>query len=180
MPQDNKNINQPPKKLKQPRLLTLPKDMNFIKALKTAMMTFGNEFCVTPSKYISDKLNLTSISHINGCTNQIESKFLKVDELIIIIQSLQSHSKPMLDYLANLAGYTVSLKANPNDLSIENLKDNLLSLTGDTGLLISTFQTASSDNHIDEDEKLLIRKISNQLRSQLVTIENHLEDSEVE
>ena len=178
----NTNINPQPKKqkkLKQPRLLTLPKDMNCIKAIKTAMMTFSDEYSVTSSKYLSDKINQSSISYLNSCLNQFESKFLKVDELIIIIQTLQSHSKPILDYLANLADYTVSKKADPNNISIENLKDNLISLSADNGLLLSTFQSASSDNLIDEDERQSIIRISNQLRSQLVAIENHLEDMDI-
>jgi len=137
------------------RLSNIPKNQDFLKALKLATHEFKQEHNVT-DLYFADKLHFKSKNsqiQYNNLLQLFNEKYIKVDELIILLDNLGSHNKIILDHLCNKYGYVCSLKAtNETITKSENIKDQLIAIGGSNGTLFSNFIDYNSDNKLDKTE----------------------------
>ncbi|RLA83630.1 MAG: hypothetical protein DRG78_03850 [Epsilonproteobacteria bacterium] len=155
--------------------MSLIKNEDLLKAINLALFEFSNEFNVTSSKHFSNKLGFKNSSQFTNMFQLHNEKYIKVDELLKLMDNLGAHNKIILDFLCSRYDYTCSISANESCTN-ETLKDLLLSISGDNGSLINRFKTAISDNNIDDEEKQQLLNESNQIRSLLVEFENQLKE----
>ena len=155
----------------------LLKDKTFTTLINYIMTKQGDVTSICFFSYISAKLGFTT-SGYKQVKNLLtaDDKFLKLDQLFIILDNLDNDlQKELLDYIANKYNFTLSYKAETKETTPNNIKDLLLSYSTQNGNLISNFFSASLDGHIDEKEKAELLKQAYAFRSSLILFEKSLE-----
>jgi len=159
------------------RLSNIPKNLEFLKALKLSTHEFKQEHNVT-DLYFANKLHFKSKNaqiQYNKLLQPFNDKYIKVDELLLLLESLGSHNKIILDFLCDRFGYVCSTKAKDETIiEIESIKDQLLKIGGSNGTLFSNFINYNSDNKLDIDEIDDLLNISYRTRAMINQFEHDL------
>ena len=138
---------------------------------------FGVEHGVTGSQYFADILSITGHNKNNTFLNLINfntGKYLKVDELLLILDNAGTHQKILLDYLCSKYNFTCSHIARTQTSSTDNIKDLLLSIGAQSGDIFKSFLEYSQDNDLSSQEIKELIKISYQSRALLNEFESNL------
>lgn len=159
------------------RFTYIPEYEDFFISLKLSLSNYAVEFGVTAYQYFAEKLHIKGVNNSTSLSNLINpntGKDLKTRELILLMDNLQEHSKPILDYLCNRYGFVCSASAKSANTSIDNLKDILLDISSSDGLLVSEFLECIKDDELVDYEKKQLIKSSYKTRSKLIKFENLL------
>jgi len=123
--------------------------------IKEAIRSFSNRKNVTGYPYFAEKLGFSERRGqdiLSKLFSDKTEKYLKVDELIIILDNLEEDRKIILQSL--LQRYDYSLVDKYRNLSnLTDFKDVLLKITAKNGDLINSFYDAISDNKLTPKEK---------------------------
>lgn len=152
------------------------KNQDFISTLKFALNEFGNEYNVTANTHFANKLHFSTPSQFINTLLPYENKYLRVDELLIILDNLGQHSKHILDFLCNRYGYVCSNKASTLELSNDSIKDLLLQVGANNGLLFSNYLESIQDEELDKSEIKKLKSKAYNLRALLNQFENDLDE----
>jgi len=161
--------------MKQSRLINIQKNETLLNALKFAIRELGIRYNIKGYDYIAQKLFFSSkvgATNLHQILNPFTDKYLKVDELLIILDNLDDDLRyDILNVIANRYDFVVSKKVK-DDVNISDFKDLLLNISSNDGKLIDTFIAAIKDNKITSDEKKEILKSTYILQSLI----KHFED----
>jgi len=156
------------------RSFQLQKSQDFIKTLKFSLLQFENEFNITANQHIANKLGFKTSAQFTNLLQPFNEKYMKVDELFIILDNIDGHSKHILDYLCNRYNLVASPKATTVPNNIDNTKDLLLSIGGSNGSLFNDFLLSIQDKHLDLEEIENLEKKAYQTRALLNQFEHDL------
>lgn len=154
----------------------LLKDVTFIELINKIMNKQGDLKSINFFSYIAPKIGFDSkgYSQVKNMLVPYENKFLKVDQLFIILDNLDHElQKELLDYIANKYDFTLSYSATASK-SNDSITDLLLSFSVDNGDIVSSFLDFNSDGCVDENEKEKLKMKSYLFRSRLLQFENSL------
>lgn len=162
------------------RLSTIPKDEKLYTKLKYAFSKYDESFDLprgTCRKNITNKLGFKTVKEFNNYLDLYENKFLRIEELFIIISCLDSEQqKLILDYLSQKYDFICNYSA-VTDPTINNTLENiLLNLSATNGSLIKNFLDAIQDKNINEYEKEALKDIAYNLRTLLVNFESRINE----
>lgn len=160
------------------RLSKIPKDQGLLSSIKLATLEFKTEHNTT-DLYLANKLHFKGNNANSQYTNLLQpfnEKYIKVDELFLLLDNLGTHKKIIIDYICNKYDYTCSIKANNTNCSNDNIKDLLLSIGGSNGHLFNSFLDYSKDKILDKKETNNLIKTSYQTRALLNQFENDLKE----
>ena len=162
------------------RLKKIPKNQDLISSIKLATFEFKNEHNVS-DLYFANKLHFQGANAVSQYTNLLQSfndKYIKVDELLLLLDTLGSHSKIVIDFLSNKYGFVCSQKAtnDKQDTKYENIKDLLLNISASHGNVVNEFITANVDLIIDKEECDSLLEKSYQVRALLNQFEFDLKE----
>lgn len=158
------------------RLSTIVKDSTLYKKLTLAFFKHDRTFALdkgTTRKDITDALGHNSVKEFNNFLSDAPSstKYLRVEELFIILENLETSSqKIILDYINTKFGFVCSEAAKPieDNSSLETL---LLKITSTNGEFTKEFLKAVEDGEIDEYENKKLNDIAYVFRSLIRTFE---------
>lgn len=160
------------------RISYIPKDENLIKKIKLACNNYENSFGLsrgTARKIIIEKLGLKSTNELNNYFTTYENKYLRIEELFIIIDIFEKEQqKIILDYIANKYNFVLTDSAETtNDNLIPDL--SILCVNSVTGHLNQKyFDYKNNDNKLDEVEIENLLHQSYLIRQTLINFENNL------
>ncbi|BFU77168.1 hypothetical protein ALC152_03830 [Arcobacter sp. 15-2] len=158
------------------RAFQLIKNQDFIKTLKFSLLQFENEFNITANQHIANKLGFKTSAQFTNLLQPFNEKYMKVDELFLILDNLDTHSKHILDYICHRYGFVCSSKATAENNTIDNTKDLLLSIGGSNGSLFNDFLLSIQDKHLDLEEIENLEKKAYQTRALLNQFEHDLKE----
>lgn len=159
------------------RLENIQKDINLLNKIKEAINTFSFRKNIQGYKHFAEKLFFTSINKDKQFSNLLNSsneKYLKLDEFLLLLNSLEEEKEIILEHLVNRYDYTL-VKRNHTILNIDDLKDVLLQLTSQNGQLITAFYEATKDNYLSIKEKEELREKMREAYSFLGILEKALQ-----
>lgn len=149
------------------RLSNIPKDIKLLKIINLALHEFGNEFSVTSSKYFAIKTFFKGLNASAQFTNLLQphnEKYLKVDELLLILDNLGTHKKIILDELCSRYGYICSSSA-PDTNTDNNFEKLFLDVANVNGKISAKYLEAIKDGNIDNEEKKQLDNLLYQFRA---------------
>jgi len=158
------------------RAFPLQKSQDFIKTLKFSLLQFENEFNITANQHIANKLGFKTSAQFTNLLQPFNEKYMKVDELFLVLDNLDTHSKHILDYICHRYGFVCSPKATIEKNTIDNTKDLLLSIGGSNGSLFNDFLLSIQDKHLDLEEIENLEKKAYQTRALLAQFEHDLKE----
>jgi hypothetical protein len=154
------------------RLTNIQKDEQLLKVIKLAIHEFKQEHNVT-DLYFANKLHFkgdTAVQQFGNFLQQFNKKYLKADELLILIDCLGTHKKIILDYLCSRSDYICSTSAqSQKEDDIQNIFMDIADITGDISKAV---KEAKKDGKIDSSEKKIIDSYLYELRSKIKGYEN--------
>lgn len=159
------------------RLTNIPKNEDFIKTLKFSLKQFSDEYNVSAYSYFANKLHFKGDNARHQLSNLFtpaNDRYLKVDELFILLNHLDEYKKPIIDFICNKYGYVCITKKICDFPGIEKLKDIVLEINSQTGLLTHYFNEAMKDNEIDSIERDDLKKKIKSSIEFLTLLENRL------
>jgi len=161
------------------RFINIPDYTDFFKTIKLSLNNFSVEMGVTAYSYFADKLFISSKNKhtvLSNLLNTNTGKDLKVRELLLLLDNLQGHEKPILDYICNRYGFVCSLNVKENNETNENIKDLLLKISGSNGSIINDYISFNSDDELDDNEVNQLLKASYNIRALLNQFEQDLKE----
>lgn len=75
------------------RAFPLNKNQDFLKTLRFSLLQFENEFNITANQHIANKLGFKTSAQFTNLLQPFNEKYMKVDELFIILDNIDGHSK---------------------------------------------------------------------------------------
>jgi len=142
------------------RNIFIPDYIDFYKVLKQVLNNYSISIGATTNQHFADVLHIKGDNKSSAFSNLINvgtGKYLKTNELLLLLDNTPEHQKPVLDYICNRYGFTCNESAKRLNTNNDNLKDMLLNITANDGALISDFQISI------QDEELTIEEIDRQL-----------------
>ena len=158
------------------RAFQLIKNQDFIKTIKFSLHQYQNEFNITANQHISNKLGFKTPSQFINLLQPYNEKYMKVDELFLVLDNLDIHTKPVLDYICNKYDYVCIPKATAESNTIDNTKDLLLMIGGANGNLFNEFLESIQDKILDFEEIESLEKKAYQTRALLNQFEHDLKE----
>jgi hypothetical protein len=146
------------------RSFQLIKNQDFLKSFKFSLLEYQNEFNVISNQHFSNKLGFKNHSQFTNLTNEFSDKYIKVDELFLIMDNLGNHTKPILDYMCNRYGFLCTPSA-PAEKTNDNFQDIFLDIANIQGDLAKTYLEAMQDGNLDDEEYKQIDKLLYQFRA---------------
>jgi len=146
------------------RIFPLIKNQDFLKSFKFSLLEYQNEFNVVSNQHFSNKLGFKNPSQFTNLTNEYSEKYIKVDELFLIMDNLGTHTKPILDFMCNRYGFVCTPSAiaeNKND----NFQDIFFDIANINGDLAKAYFEAMKDGVLDEEEHKKIDNLLYQFRA---------------
>lgn len=154
------------------------------KAIDSAINAFGRRNNITARQHIAPLIGLTGDNgsiqlgaKLNYTTyNPATPKSLTSDEFIIIMDTIGSDRKIVLDAIAKEYGGVFTFNVDQNSISSESLKDKLLMISSISGALSSKFlEHQNDDGVIDEAEANDLERIAYEARQHLIAFEEMIE-----
>jgi hypothetical protein len=149
------------------RFVNIPRHDDFYKSLKQTLNNYAIEIGVTTYIYFADILHIkgnNKQSSFSALVNHGSGKYLKVDELIHLLDNCPGHQKPTLDFLCHRYGFTCSHNADKVNCN-EDFQDLFVKVANINGTLAKEYLQALEDGNIDEDEKKQLDLIMYQFRA---------------
>lgn len=156
------------------RLTEILKDTKLYKTFSYAFAQYDKSFDLkrgTARKQAAEDLGLKDTNILNKYFDESSTKYLRIEELFIIIGSLDKpQQKIILDYICNKYDFQCLDTAETKE-SNQSLETLLLSVTATNGDLSKKFIESMEDGQISEQEEQGLNSIAYQLRSLLRTFE---------
>lgn len=159
--------------------MPIPKTPWLYKAIDKAINAFGSRHNITARQHIAPLIGLTGDNgsiqlgaKLNYTTyNPATPKSLTSDEFIIIMDTIGSDRKIVLDAIAKEYGGVFSLNVDAKTNS-ESLKDELLTIASFAGSLSAKFlEYKNNDGVIDQNESDDLERIAYETRQHLIAFE---------
>lgn len=159
------------------RLDNLFDDESFLNILDTQMKLLASQKNVKTYPYFANKLGFNGVNAGQQLLNHFDTitpKYLKIIDFFLILDNLESHKKPVLDYICKKYNFVCSCPAQPTNKDYDNIKDLLIHLGGSNGNIYSKFHEYTKDNHLSNDEIDSLIDASYEARQELIQFENSL------
>ncbi len=153
------------------------KDDKFLNILKLAFISFEKDNNLPRGeirKEISKDLGFSTVAQFNKIFDIFEDRYLKLDELFIIINTLDiKQQKMILDYVNKKFNFICTYNANDNN-SINNIDNSMFNINALIGSLNQEYLIAKEDNNLTEFEINELVDKSYLARQALINNENKL------
>lgn len=141
------------------RLDQLLKDEDFLNVLDLAFDKFEEKNPkVDANKFFANLLNYKTVNEFLNHFQPHSNRYLKVDELIIILANLGESKKYVLDWLCVQYGF-LCIPQIKSDQKQENFQEIFMEISYISGELAKYYQEYNKDNKLDSDEKEELNKL---------------------
>lgn len=156
------------------RIQKLNKNIDFLKALNFSFHEFENQTNICASNYLAKKLNYKTPNEFLNHLQPNSDKYLKVDELFIILDNLGTNRSYILDFICNKYKFTAvpEISFSPG---VNHLETSILQLPINQGNLFNSYFTSISDKKIDTNEYKKMKDILYILRQNILTFDKQLD-----